>query len=95
MPDLPPTQFDEDLAIGGEEIEARKLRSRMTVEVEVNGKGPYDFVVDSGADTSAVGEALVGGVLLGGATSLSGVVVSVSVSRGRFGCSRSARASPT
>ena len=31
------------------------------------------------ADRTAVGEALVGGVLLGGATSLSGVVVSVSV----------------
>jgi hypothetical protein len=64
MPDLPPAQFDEDLAIGGEEIEARKLRSRMTVEVEVNGKGPYKFVVDSGADTSAVGQALVGKLAL-------------------------------
>jgi len=27
----------------------------MTVEVQVNGRGPYHFVVDSGADTSAVG----------------------------------------
>ena len=40
MPYLPPAQFDENLAIGGEEIEARKLRSRLTVEVEVNGAGP-------------------------------------------------------
>jgi hypothetical protein len=27
----------------------------MTVEVQVNGRGPYHFIVDSGADTSAVG----------------------------------------
>ena len=53
---LPPAEFDEALAIGGEEIEARKRSSRMTVEVEVNGRGPYKFVVDSGADTSVVGE---------------------------------------
>ena len=53
---LPPADFDEALAIGGEEIEARKVSSRMTVEVHVNGSGPYKFVVDSGADTSVVGE---------------------------------------
>lgn len=58
LPELPPAEFDEQLAIGGDEIEARKLRSRMTVEVEVNGTGPYKFVVDSGADTSVVGERL-------------------------------------
>lgn len=58
MPGLPPAQFDEGLAIGGEEIAARKLRSRMTVEVNVNGRGPFKFVVDSGADTSVVGSAL-------------------------------------
>ena len=27
----------------------------MTVEVRVNGRGPYHFLVDSGADTSVVG----------------------------------------
>ena len=52
MPALPPAVIDETLAIGGEEIEARKLLSRMTVEVMVNETGPYRFVVDSGADTS-------------------------------------------
>lgn len=56
VPALPPAEFDEKLAIGGEEIDARKLRSRMTVEVFVNQQGPYKFVVDSGADTSVVGE---------------------------------------
>ncbi|WFL78235.1 retroviral-like aspartic protease family protein [Altererythrobacter arenosus] len=54
--ELPPAHFDETLAIGGEEIDARKVSSRMTVEVKVNGEGPYKFVVDSGADTSVVGE---------------------------------------
>ena len=55
MPPLPPAVFDETLAIGGDDIEARKARSRMTVEVRVNGQGPYRFLVDSGADTSVVG----------------------------------------
>ncbi|MDG5749244.1 retroviral-like aspartic protease family protein [Qipengyuania sp. XHP0207] len=64
MPDLPPAQFDEQLSIGGEQIDARKLRSRMTVNVEINGRGPYKFVVDSGADTSAVGSALAGKLAL-------------------------------
>ncbi|MEE4201730.1 retroviral-like aspartic protease family protein [Erythrobacter sp.] len=58
MPELPPADFDEELAIGGDEVEARKLRSRMTVEVEVNGTGPHKFVVDSGADTSVIGTRL-------------------------------------
>lgn len=56
MPALPPAKIDETLDIGGEEVEARKLRSRMTVEVMINGTGPYRFVVDSGADTSVVGQ---------------------------------------
>lgn len=64
MPALPPAQFDEELSVGGEKIAARKQRSRMTVEVYVDGKGPYDFVVDSGADTSAIGSALAGKLAL-------------------------------
>ena len=55
MPPLPPAVIDDSLAIGGEEIEARKVETRLTVEVRVNGRGPYQFVVDSGADTSVVG----------------------------------------
>lgn len=64
MPELPSAEFDETLAIGGEEIGARKLRSRMTVDVMVNGTGPHKFVVDSGADSSAVGSALAGRLAL-------------------------------
>ena len=55
MPPLRPAVIDNTLAIGGDNINARKVESRMTVEVQVNGRGPYHFVVDSGADTSAVG----------------------------------------
>ena len=55
MPSLPPAVIDDALAIGGDDIEARKVRTRMTVDVAVNERGPYRFVVDSGADTSVIG----------------------------------------
>jgi hypothetical protein len=55
MPPLPPAVIDDALAIGGENINARKVNTRMTVEVRVNGRGPYRFLVDSGADTSVIG----------------------------------------
>lgn len=55
LPPLPPAVIDDSLAIGGDDIDARKIETRMTVEVLVNGRGPYRFIVDSGADTSAVG----------------------------------------
>ncbi|HEY0131456.1 MAG TPA: aspartyl protease family protein [Allosphingosinicella sp.] len=55
MPALPPAAIDEALAIGGDDIDARKVETRLSVEVRVNGRGPYQFVVDSGADTSVVG----------------------------------------
>ena len=55
MPPLPPAVLDNTLAIGGEDINARKESTRMTVEVRVNGRGPYQFLVDSGADSSVVG----------------------------------------
>jgi predicted aspartyl protease len=52
---LPPAVIDDALTIGGEDIDGRKVRTRMTVGVQVNGHGPYRFVVDSGADTSVIG----------------------------------------
>ena len=55
MPPLPPAVIDNQLLIGGEDINAKKDNTRMTVEVRVNGRGPYQFLVDSGADTSVVG----------------------------------------
>jgi predicted aspartyl protease len=56
MKALPPASLDDTLAIGGTEIDAKTLASRMTVPVKVNGQGPYRFIVDSGADSSVVGE---------------------------------------
>lgn len=56
MPPLPPADFDDTLAVEGEGIDARKVETRLSVEVRVNGRGPYQFVVDSGADTSVVGQ---------------------------------------
>lgn len=83
MPDLPPAVIDDALAIGGEDIEGRKLRSRMTVNVEVNGRGPYRFVVDSGADTSVVGQRLADALKLppGSRVLLNGITDSSYVDR--------------
>lgn len=55
---LPPAHFDDKLNIGGDAVKARKVDTRLTVETLVNGRGPYQFVVDSGADTSVVGLAI-------------------------------------
>lgn len=55
MPALPPAVIDDTLAIGGDDVDARKVQTRMTVDVRVNGTGPYKFIVDSGADSSVVG----------------------------------------
>jgi predicted aspartyl protease len=55
VPPLPPAFFDPTLAVGGEDLKARKVETRLSVEVLVNGRGPYRFIVDSGADSSAVG----------------------------------------
>lgn len=55
VPPLPPAVFDNSLAIGGDDVKAKKVETRLMVYVLVNGRGPYRFVVDSGADTSVVG----------------------------------------
>lgn len=55
VPPLPPAQIDNTLAIGGSDVKAREVDTRLSVDVDVNGSGPYHFLVDSGADTSAVG----------------------------------------
>ncbi len=55
VPPLPPAVFDPTLVIGGQDLKARDVESRLNVQVRVNGRGPYRFIVDSGADTSVVG----------------------------------------
>lgn len=52
---LPPAIIDNNLEIGGNNVKAREIDTRLSVNVQVNGRGPYHFVVDSGADLSAVG----------------------------------------
>ena len=83
LPPLPPAVIDEKLEIGGEDIDGRKVRSRMTVGVTVNGKGPYRFVVDSGADTSVIGTRVATGLGLPAGTPvmLHGVTESREVGR--------------
>ena len=55
---IPPATLDENLVIEGEEVAAREFEERMTVPVLVNGRGPFRFVVDSGADRTVVGRRL-------------------------------------
>lgn len=83
MPPLTPAVIDDSLAIGGEEIDARKLASRMTVAVGVNGSGPYRFVVDSGADTTVVSNRLAAALHLpaGSPIMLNGITESRLVER--------------
>jgi hypothetical protein len=64
VPPLPPAVFDPTLAVGGEDLKARKVETRLTVQVLVNGRGPYNFIVDSGADTSVVGLRIARGLQL-------------------------------
>jgi hypothetical protein len=52
---LPPAVIDNNLQIGGDNVKAREVDTRLSVDVRVNERGPYHFVVDSGADTSVVG----------------------------------------
>ena len=51
----PPRPSIRRSTIGGKELKARQIETRLSVAVQVNGRGPYHFVVDSGADTSVVG----------------------------------------
>ena len=50
--------IDNCLTVNGEEMAAHVLDTRLSVGVEVNGSGPFRFLVDSGADRSVIGIAL-------------------------------------
>ena len=58
QPSIPPATIDDTLEVTGESLEAEQRRSRLYLDVRVNGKGPFKFVVDSGADRSVIGELL-------------------------------------
>ncbi len=55
---IAPATIDESLEIIGEAIAAEEDRSRLAVSVWLNDRGPYRFIVHSGADRSVVGEAV-------------------------------------
>lgn len=58
VPKIAPATIDDTLEVTGESLAARQIETRMTVRVMLNGRGPYRFLVDSGADRSAVGSAV-------------------------------------
>ena len=57
-PTIPPATIDNNLEVVGENLVAEERRTRLFVDVLVNGKGPYSFLVDSGADRSVIGAGL-------------------------------------
>ncbi len=57
-PNLRTAVIDNCLIVHGQEMAARVIDTRMAVSVEVNGNGPFRFLVDSGADRSVIGIAL-------------------------------------
>jgi len=46
--------IDDCLTVKGRELAARMLDTRMSIGVEINGNGPFRFLVDSGADRSVI-----------------------------------------
>jgi hypothetical protein len=55
---IKPATIDNTLEVTGDTVAAKEVNTRMQVGVLVNGKGPYRFFVDSGADRSVIGQAL-------------------------------------
>ena len=55
---ITPATIDNTLEVVGENLAAEERGTRLFVDVLVNGKGPYSFLVDSGADRSVIGAAL-------------------------------------
>jgi len=50
--------IDDCLTVDGVQMAARALDTRLSVNVQVNGSGPFQFLVDSGADRSVIGAML-------------------------------------
>ena len=58
VPKIAPAVVDNSLEVAGDPLAADQVRSRMFIAVDVDGKGPFRFLVDSGADRSVIGSAL-------------------------------------
>lgn len=54
-PTIPLATLDDTLEISGDDLAASEKGSRLFIEVQIDGRGPYRFLVDSGADRSVVG----------------------------------------
>jgi predicted aspartyl protease len=50
--------LDDSLEITGDSVAGEQVETRMAVDVAIDGRGPYRFVVDSGADRTVIGERL-------------------------------------
>ena len=57
-PLIPTATVDNSLEITGETIDAEQKRNRLFIDVRINDKGPFRFLVDSGADRSVIGSGL-------------------------------------
>jgi predicted aspartyl protease len=57
-PNIPPASLDDTLEVTGESVAAKVIETRMAVDVMLEGRGPYRFIVDSGADRSVIGATL-------------------------------------
>lgn len=55
LPTIPPATIDNNLDITGDPLTAEQVKSRLFIAVEVDGRGPFRFLVDSGADRSVIG----------------------------------------
>lgn len=58
QPFIKPATIDDTLEVTGDAVAAKQVNTRMLVGVTVNGKGPFGFFVDSGADRTVIGETL-------------------------------------
>lgn len=58
QPFIKPATIDDTLEVTGDSIAAKQINTRMLVDVQIDGKGPYGFFVDSGADRTVIGETL-------------------------------------
>ncbi len=87
VPKIPPAVIDNSLEVAGDPLAADQVKSRLFIAVDVDGHGPFRFLVDSGADRSVVGLGLAGqlGLPPGRAVRLQGMAGPARVDTVRIG----------
>jgi predicted aspartyl protease len=58
QPFVKPATIDNGLEVVGDKVAAKEINTRIAVGVFIDGAGPFQFFVDSGADRSVIGETL-------------------------------------